>query len=176
MAAAAGAAAAADPQLLLQQLVGHVQALYDSTPGSAPQREADRWLTGLVALEGAWPVLLRVVGPTPGEGQASPFDVRLTFIAAKIMQVRAFCHVESVDRFDDPLPVSFCLACWLTAPILPSYNPIHAQLKIQRDWRTCPLETRQAVQATLVSHLQRQALGCVLYCVKAGFLPARISI
>lgn len=77
-----------DPQLLLQQLVAQVQALYDSTPGSAPQREADKWLTGLVGLEGAWPVLLRVVGPAAGSGQASPFDVRLTFIAAKIMQVR----------------------------------------------------------------------------------------
>lgn len=80
-----------DPhQRLLQQLAAQVQALYDSPPGSAPQREADKWLTGLVGLEGAWPVLLRVVGPTAGSGQASPFDVRLTFIAAKIMQVR-FC-------------------------------------------------------------------------------------
>jgi hypothetical protein len=89
-----------DPQLLLQQLVAQVQALYDSTPGSAPQREADKWLTGLVGLEGAWPVLLRVVGPAAGSGQASPFDVRLTFIAAKIMQVRFMWRgVASLEYF-----------------------------------------------------------------------------
>ncbi len=73
---------------LLQQLAAQVQALYDSAPGTAPQREADKWLTSLVGLDAAWPVLLHVVGPGAGAGQASPFDVRLTFIAAKITQVR----------------------------------------------------------------------------------------
>lgn len=94
---------AAAEQELLQQLVGQVQALYDSPPGSAPQRQADKWLTGLVGLEGAWPVLLRVVGPTPGEGQASPFDVRLTFIAAKIMQVRTDDARGAFGRFEGVL-------------------------------------------------------------------------
>lgn len=89
-------AALEQQQLLLQQLVGQVQALYDSPPGSAPQRQADKWLTELVGLDGAWPVLLRVVSPMPGEGQTSAFDVRLTFIAAKIMQVRMVVGIDLI--------------------------------------------------------------------------------
>lgn len=82
-------------EALFQQVIQRVRELYDSPPGSASQREADRWLTGLVDLEAAWGVLLHVVGNAAAATAAAvtnaeqhQMDVRLIFISTKMLQVR----------------------------------------------------------------------------------------
>ncbi len=90
-------------EALLPQLLQRVQELYDSVPGTPTQRDADRWLTAFVEQDGAWEVLLHVLenaaGATAVAGsaaaaqqpqQSQPTDVRLAFIATKMLQVSPF--------------------------------------------------------------------------------------
>ena len=86
-------------EALFQQVVQRVRELYDSPPGSPSQREADKWLTGLVDLEEAWGVLLHVVGNAAAanavasaNAEQHQMDVRLIFISTKMLQVHiAMC-------------------------------------------------------------------------------------
>lgn len=88
-------------EALYFELVQKVRDLYDSVPGTQPQRDADRWLTNLVGLDAAWAVLLHTIGtassssaPVPQQQQQQTPDVRLVFIAAKILQVRLFKRLK----------------------------------------------------------------------------------
>jgi hypothetical protein len=77
-------------EALLSELLQRVKELYDSIPGSPTQREADRWLTSFVHVEGAWDVLLHVLSRAVGclpLNPTQPIDVRLLFISTKILQV-----------------------------------------------------------------------------------------